>query len=160
MLLQPFASGILEPGPFRLEERGGRAYIVQDLPDSVRGLHFLRNGLFLGEWKKNRFEPSQPLAMAQNMLFLKEDACRKTDPERNTGSGNAAAAGSTVPVFSAAAEDTRITAYLRGEGIPLTEAEAQSLADGWVLVCADRFSLGWGKKTGRQIKNKYPASWR
>ena len=127
---------------FRLEERGERAYLVQNLPVSVRGVRFLRNGLFLGEWKKERFEPSQPLAMAQNTM------------SRNTEGGNA------VPSFASAAEDPRIAAYLRGEGIFLTETEMQELPDGWLLVCVDRFPLGWGKKTGHQIKNRLPVSWR
>lgn len=129
-----------EYSQFRIESRGGRAYMVQDLPESVRGLHFLRSGLYLGEWKKNRFEPSQPLAMAQRLLL--------SDVEES------------VPAFRAAADDGRLTVFLQGGPVPLTEEEARGLADGWVLVCADRYSLGWGKKAGMQIKNKYPASWR
>ena len=188
-LLLPFISGLsglrlfpdtrakrgvpdMGTGIFRLEERGGRAYMVQDLPDSVRGLHFLRNGLYLGEWKKNRFEPSQPLAMAQNMLFSDADTAENTragkdaDTAENTRAGKDAdtventRAVNALPAFSAGAGDARIAAYLRGESILLTDEEARSLADGWVLVCADRFSLGWGRKTGQLIKNKYPASWR
>ncbi len=39
-------------------------YMPKQLPD-MKGLRFLRSGLFLGEMKKkNRFEPSQSLAMA------------------------------------------------------------------------------------------------
>ena len=47
----------------RLEIHGERVYYMPcSLPD-VRGIRFLRTGLLLGELKKNRFEPSQALAM-------------------------------------------------------------------------------------------------
>ncbi|MCI5596869.1 MAG: RsmB/NOP family class I SAM-dependent RNA methyltransferase [Lachnospiraceae bacterium] len=38
-------------------------YMPEDLPD-IKGLRIVRAGLFLGNLKKKRFEPSQPLAMA------------------------------------------------------------------------------------------------
>ena len=31
---------------------------------------------------------------------------------------------------------------------------------GWQLVCADGFPLGWAKRIGNQLKNKYYAGWR
>ena len=47
----------------RMDIRGERVYYMpKDLPD-MRGIRFLRTGLFLGELKKNRFEPSQAFAM-------------------------------------------------------------------------------------------------
>ena len=47
----------------RLDIHGERVYYMpEDLPD-VKGIRFLRTGLLLGELKKNRFEPSQALAM-------------------------------------------------------------------------------------------------
>lgn len=125
---------------YRIETRGERAYMVQELPDGVRGLHFLRNGLYLGDWKKNRFEPSQPLAMAQAVT-----------------EGSPAEA---CPALLLPAADERLSAYLRGESLGLTADEAGQPADGWLLVCAGRYPLGWGKKTGRTVKNKYPQSWR
>ena len=48
-----------------IEARNGFVYRVPPaFTDSLKGLKFLRHGLFLGELKKNRFEPSQSLAMA------------------------------------------------------------------------------------------------
>lgn len=47
----------------RVESRGGKAYLVPEMPDSVKGIRFLRNGLYLGEFKKGRFEPSEAYAM-------------------------------------------------------------------------------------------------
>ena len=48
----------------RVETKGDKVYYLP--PDSAdfRGLVFLRNGLYLGDLKKNRFEPSQPFALA------------------------------------------------------------------------------------------------
>lgn len=38
-----------------LEVRAGKVYHSPSLPDGVRNLHFLRNGLYLGELKKRPF---------------------------------------------------------------------------------------------------------
>lgn len=46
--------------------------------------------------------------------------------------------------------DDRVEAYLRGH--PL-RAEGER---GWTLVTVDGFALGWGKRTGDQVKNHYP----
>ncbi len=100
----------------------------------LSGLHFLRNGVFLGEWKKNRFEPSQPLALALG----------KEDP---------------VPRLDFSPDDPRLTAFLRGESVFLKAGEAK-ISDGWKLVTADGQAVGWGKLTRGQLKNKIGASWR
>ena len=41
-------------------------------------------------------------------------------------------------------------AFLRGEALPSDGSR------GWVLICADGYSLGWGKSDGRLIKNHLP----
>ena len=56
-------------------------------------------------------------------------------------------------------EDERVIRYLKGETIVLTEEE-QKQPDDWHLVCVDGFPLGWGKKTGQSLKNKYHKGWR
>ncbi len=54
-----------------LEVKGDYLYLVdRDLPD-LKGLKVLRKGLFLGEIKKNRFEPSHALAMALSIDDVK-----------------------------------------------------------------------------------------
>ena len=88
----------------------------------------------MGEVKKNRFEPSQSLAMA-----LKN--------------------GEYKNCLNLSIEDERVQRYLRGETITLTEEE-KKINDGWVLVCIDGFSLGWGKKNKANLKNKYHSGWR
>ena len=76
----------------RIESFGGRLYYIgKDAPD-VGGLRLLRNGLLLGEEKKNRFEPSEALAMAL-----------KVDEFDN--------------VLDLPADDIRVTKYLKGETI-------------------------------------------
>ena len=41
-------------------------------------------------------------------------------------------------------------AYLRGESFPYAGEK------GWYLICAEGYSLGWGKCDGRTMKNHYP----
>ena len=115
----------------RLEENNGRLmYISDDMPD-IKGLRTLRGGLFLGELKKNRFEPSQSLAM-----YLK--------------------AAQYDNVCSFAAESTKVIKYLKGETV-FTE---KKLANGYVLVCVDGYPLGWAKNNNGTLKNKYLSGWR
>lgn len=99
-----------------------------------KGYRVVREGLFLGELKKNRFEPSQALAMALN----------KTQYDN---------------VISLPAQDARIIKYLKGETLELPEFK-NSNSNGWVLVCVDGYPLGWGKYDGYSLKNKYLSGWR
>lgn len=122
----------------RIESKNGMLYYMpQEMPD-VRGLRFLRSGLFLGEVKKKRFEPSQSLAMALH-------------------------AGDYKNVIDLSSDDDRVFRYLKGETLALREedvAEAGNTAGGYVLVCVDGYPLGWGKLTGFTLKNKYHPGWR
>ena len=105
--------------------------MAEHMPD-VSGLRMLRQGLFLGEIKKNRFEPSQSLAM-----YLKQG---QFDNEVNLTSS-----------------DDRVLRYLRGETI---EASDQKVKNGYVLVLVDGYPLGWAKNTNGTLKNKYLSGWR
>ena len=96
-------------------------------------LRFLRTGLFLGEVKKGRFEPSQALAMA-----LKAD---QFDAVVRLGH-----------------EDERVVRYLKGETVELSEAEGP--IKGWCLVAMEDYPMGWAKGTGMSLKNKYYPGWR
>ena len=119
----------------RLEVRNAHVYALPGAgPESVKGLKFLRWGLYLGELKKNRFEPGQPLAMALS-------------------------AGDYPRVLNLSSSDQRILRYLGGETL-LLEPPETAKGPGWYLVCADGYSLGWGKVSGNLLKNKYPAGWR
>ncbi len=129
----PGLPGISNPDTAAVEAHADKAYLSPSLPEGVRGMNFLRNGMYLGEWKKKRFEPSQQLAMS-----FETEGCANR--------------------YSMAAGDPRVEHYLRGETITLEPGE--NCRNGWYLICVDSFPLGWGKIAGTVIKNKYPVSWR
>lgn len=109
-------------------------YIPENLPD-VRGLRILRCGLYMGDMKKNRFEPSQSLAM-----FLKQNQFKN--------------------IVNLNVDDERVIKYLKGETIELQENEIQNIFDGVCLICVDTYTLGFGKINRGTIKNKYLPGWR
>lgn len=114
--------------------RDNRVYAVSKNMIDEKGLRIIRNGLLLGELKKNRFEPSQALAMALKMEEY--DNCIN------------------LPLT-----DMRVERYLKGETIDIEDYKDSSKA-GWALVCVDGFPLGWGKSNGSSLKNKYLSGWR
>lgn len=118
----------------RVEVRKGQVYYVPAESAAVRGLVFLRNGLYLGEIRKDRFEPSQALAAA-----LKKSQYRNT--------------------IDLPADDPRILHYLKGETIEIEPEEAEN-SKGWQLLCVSGYPLGWGKLVNGLLKNKFLASWR
>lgn len=125
---------MLSPGTLdfsKLQLRQEKAALaLEEIENQQKGLRILRNGLLLGECKKNRFEPSQALAMA-----LKK--------------------GEFSNCINLCHDDARVVKYLKGETI-----EADSPSKGWQLICVDGFPLGFGKASGTTIKNKYLAGWR
>lgn len=110
---------------------GENLYALPDgLPD-LKGLRILRSGLYLGDEKKNRFEPSQALAMA-----LKK---------------------SEYPnVIDWSCENPNVIRYLKGETIEVPECSGK----GYYLICVDGHPLGWGKVANGTLKNKYHQGWR
>lgn len=116
----------------RIEENKGRLYYISEGMPDVKGLRLLRHGLFLGEVKKNRFEPSQSLAM-----YLRSDQFDN--------------------VVDLSSEDIRVIKYLKGETIEIDDMDA---ANGYVLVCVDGYPLGWAKNNRGVLKNKYLSGWR
>lgn len=122
--------------PKDINIRDSKVYLVSEHMPDEKGLRIIRNGLLLGEMKKNRFEPSQAFAMALKM-----------NQYDNT--------------ISFKADDERVIKYLKGETIDITEQDnADSIKKGWLLVCVDGYPLGWGKYNDGQIKNKYLSGWR
>ncbi|MCR5162196.1 MAG: RsmB/NOP family class I SAM-dependent RNA methyltransferase, partial [Lachnospiraceae bacterium] len=118
----------------RITIRGGQANLTAaGLPD-LTGIPVLHNGLYLGEVRKDRFEPSQSLAMALSRAEVKA-------------------------VIDLPAEDERVQRYLRGETLNLSEDEILA-PGGWQLVCAGGYPLGWGRLSGTLLKNKYHPGWR
>ena len=100
----------------------------------LKGNRFHRTGLYLGDLKKNRFEPSQSLAM-----------CLKNEEYRSTVN---------LPV-----DDERVIKYLKGETLEVDDL-VSSKAKGWQLVLVNGYPLGWGKLANGTLKNKYLPGWR
>ena len=119
---------------FRLYD--SRLYLLPEAlaGKNIRSLRFLRTGLYLGEVKQKRFEPSQALAMA----LRKEDFALTADLK---------------------ADDERVVRYLKGETLELEDLVPPK-AKGWCLVCVDGYPLGWGKLSNGTLKNKYYPGWR
>lgn len=111
-----------------------------EMPD-LKGLRILRPGLHLGTLKKNRLEPSHGLAL-----------CLKREQVRRWVSYNP--------------QEPELLAYLRGETLPAMQPpeagrtssarRAGSSENGWTLVLADSYSLGWAKQAAGTLKNHYP----
>lgn len=150
-LTEFFADVSMEINWKQVEVRKGQVYLVPEALGVRKGLVFLRNGLYLGEIRKDRFEPSQSFAMA---LKKKE----------------------YMAVIDLDYSDMRVEKYLRGETLEvddivehnLQEAEEMGkakamkkrLEKGWQLVCVNGYPLGWGKLVNGTLKNKYHAGWR
>lgn len=118
----------------QFEIRGERVYYMPyGLPD-LKGVRFLRTGLLFGELKKNRFEPSQALAMN-----LKKDEYPN--------------------IIDLPSEDDRVIKYLKGETLDVEDMTSPK-DKGWYLVCTDGYPLGFGKLVNQMLKNKYLPGWR
>ncbi|MBR5467759.1 MAG: RsmB/NOP family class I SAM-dependent RNA methyltransferase [Firmicutes bacterium] len=107
----------------------GLYMLPEDIP-SLKGIRVMRSGMYLGEFKKDRFEPSQHLAMCLKKEEIKVCA-------------------------DMALEDERVIRYLKGETV-----DFENINDGWCVVCADTFPLGWAKAQKGRLKNKYATGWR
>lgn len=108
-------------------------YLPESFPKQGKKLRYLRTGLLIGELKKGRFEPAQPLAMVLKPEEFRQTICWNK-------------------------EDERVIRYLKGETISLKEEEDQR--KGWCLICVDGFPLGFAKGSGSTLKNKYYPGWR
>ncbi len=109
-----------------------RIYYIPEFMLDVKGIKVLRNGLLMGEIKKNRFEPSQALACALKMQEYDN-------------------------VINFHVDDERVIRYLKGETV---EFDGDYSYNGWCLVGVDGYSLGFGKINKGTIKNKYLSGWR
>ncbi len=107
-----------------------KIYWIPDTVFDTSNIRVLRSGLCMGTMKKDRFEPSQHLAFA-----LKDTEFKN--------------------VLSLSVNDPRVEKYLRGETIPYEGKDT-----GWVLVCLDKYPLGFGKIQNHTIKNKLEKGFR
>lgn len=105
-----------------------KLYFVNEFNSS--SLRVIRSGLYLGDLKGERFEPSQALAMS-----LKDNEFNK--------------------VINLDVNDERVIKYLKGETIKVNDFDL----DGYVLVCVDHYPLGFSKITNGLFKNKIDKGW-
>ena len=143
----------------RIESHEGMLYYsVDGLPD-VRGLKFIRSGLFLGECKKKGFEPSQTLAMA----LMSDEYENVINLPHNDGNIVRYLKGETLSIQSMELIKPDTVSFGQSKETDERADGSDSLVDvhdGTVLICVDGYPLGWGKKTGYTIKNKYHPGWR
>lgn len=118
----------------RIQVRNGQVYYAPEGLGERKGITFVRSGLYMGEIRRKRFEPSQAFAMA----LTKDDY---------------------VYIQDFRADDIRVIKYLKGETVEADET-AGHLKGEWLLVCVDGFPLGWAKLVNGILKNKYLAGWR
>lgn len=108
-----------------------KLFCLPDADIDMKGYRVLRSGLYLGDLKKNRFEPSQSLAMA-----LKIEEYDQT--------------------VNFSSNDINVRKYLKGETLEFSDNDATGL----FLICVDGFPLGWAKANKGKLKNKYHSGWR
>jgi NOL1/NOP2/sun family putative RNA methylase len=101
----------------------------EDLPP-LAGVKIVRAGWFLGEIKKDRFEPSQALAMGLKGCDF-------------------------VQLINLPEESPVIDRYLKGETLANETGH-----EGWVGICINNHPLGWSKGQGSLLKNYYLKGWR
>lgn len=116
----------------KFENINDKIYFSKDVPFELKGIRTISSGLLIGTVKKDRFEPSTALA-----LSLKKDQFTN--------------------VLDLKVDDVRVIKYLKGETIKIDEPDVK---DGYVLVCVDGYSLGFGKNSGGVLKNKYEVNYR
>jgi len=102
-------------------------WLTPDFPIPLRGL--FAPGVCIGTLQKGRIEPHHQLASAYGKQYRRQIDLSDGDP--------------------------RVTAYLRGEELPLTAAEA-AYGNGYAALLYEGAPLGGGKIVGDRLKNHYP----
>ena len=105
---------------------GDKVYALPDGMPDVKGVGVIRAGVFVGEVRKNRFEPAHALYMSADVNNL-------------------------VNVIVLEQDDVRVGKFLHGEEIDV-EAEVK----GYAAVAYCSVIMGFGKASGGKLKNKYP----
>lgn len=125
--------------PLRLTLFGNRLYAISPAAIDAARLRVILPGWFLGEVKKDRFEPSHALLLALR--------------------------GEHLPVkLDLSADHPALQKFLSGETLPETLFSETDRAifshKGWLAICVDGFPLGWGKVVDKSIKNHFPKAHR
>ena len=115
----------------RLVMFGEQLYRLPDMEVDIKGLKVQRAGLHIGEFKKQRFEPSHSLALALKLNDAKN-------------------------LVKLTCDNTQTIGFFNGQSVMLSDEQAAECKKGWALVCVDGYPAGWGKVNGAQVKNHYP----
>lgn len=115
----------------RLVMFGEQLYRLPDMEVDIKGLKVQRAGLHIGEFKKQRFEPSHSLALALKISEAKN-------------------------VVKLTCDNPQTIGFFNGQSVMLSDEQAAECKKGWALVCVDGYTAGWGKVNGTQVKNHYP----
>lgn len=115
----------------RLVMFGEQLYRLPDMEVDIKGLKVQRAGLHIGEFKKQRFEPSHSLALALKLSEAKN-------------------------VVKLTCDNPQTIGFFNGQSVMLSDEQAAECKKGWALVCVDGYPAGWGKVNGAQVKNHYP----
>lgn len=115
----------------RLVMFGEQLYRLPDMEVDIKGLKVQRAGLHIGEFKKQRFEPSHSLALALKISEAEN-------------------------VVKLTWDDPQTTGFFNGQSVMLSDEQTAECKKGWALVCVDGYPAGWGKVNGAQVKNHYP----
>lgn len=115
----------------RLVMFGEQLYRLPDMEVDIKGLKVQRAGLHIGEFKKQRFEPSHSLALALKLSEAKN-------------------------VVKLTCDNPQTIGLFNGQSVMLSDEQAAECKKGWALVCVDGYPAGWGKVNGTQVKNHYP----
>ncbi|MCJ8010388.1 RsmB/NOP family class I SAM-dependent RNA methyltransferase [Paenibacillus sp. KQZ6P-2] len=127
-----------EPGGYTIVY--GQHVYQSPLPsEALDGLKVVRPGWYMGDAKNGRFVPAHPLATALHPHEFKR-------------------------VLALSSESGEAVRYLKGETLDV-EADRVTcyggvMPKGYVLVCIDGYSAGFGKWQDGFLKNEYPAGWR
>jgi len=126
----------------KITMHGNGIYQIPVNENYLKGLKTVKTGWFPGEIKQTSYEkifvPSNSLALTLNKNDIKENS-----------------------VISISRDDERITRYLKGETLFVSEEELSKLKKkGIVVICVKDYPLGLGKLDNGTIKNMYPKAWR
>jgi len=118
---------------------GDRVYMQPLYVPPLKGLKVVRAGWFIGEIKFDKFHPSQALAMG----LTKNESIR---------------------VLSLSSDSEEMNRYLKGETIFVNEEQLcirkGAKKNGFALVCADGYPVGFGKLVDGMLKNELAVGWR
>lgn len=124
------ADNMVEPLKGHFRQIKDKVYLVPEYSFDLKGLKVAREGLLLGDIKKNRFIPAQSMALAIEPHAFKRQI--DFDPD-----------------------STEAIKYLKCESLFVEDK-----VNGFYIVTTAGYSLGFCKIQNGQLKNLYPASWR